>query len=325
VFSAQFQGRHSVVRQVQPRRHRNWRRDDVVESEWRQRNHDAWWPVAVLDVPRITCIAPTQDHRARTHGGDVADGGVIGLRIAIVTFVSPFISHESHGSFTGVLAGAVSKLDIEATTLLARPLPGPRWLTSVSLHSLSTGSLIGGRQSIIHLRTHAATSCRQYAENMATAQLSAALRRHPSEASGPSQRLPFLRSLSVIEDMLTGLPPGHPPPLPRGRGARPLRASRGRRGLARPPPPRRPSDHSRTAYGKPVWATSPRVPRHPRSRLWWPLAPPSRRLARAFGAPSPAPSPNPRTVRLSASRRHRLPSLTVRRGSNVPSRAVGSS
>ena len=29
VFSAQFQERHSVVHQVQPRRHRNWRRDDV--------------------------------------------------------------------------------------------------------------------------------------------------------------------------------------------------------------------------------------------------------------------------------------------------------
>jgi hypothetical protein len=97
--------------------------------------------------------------------------------------------------------------------------------------------LIGGRQSIIHVRTHAATSCRQHADNMPTAQLSAALRSRPSEASGPSPRLPQ----------------EHPPPLPRGRGARPLRASRGRRGLARPPPPRRPSDHPRAAYGKPVW------------------------------------------------------------------------
>jgi hypothetical protein len=44
-------------------------------------------------------------------------------------------------------------------------------------------------------------------------------------------------------------------------------------------------------------ATSPRVPRHPRSRLSWPTAPPPRRLARALAGPSPAPSPNPRTVR----------------------------
>ena len=181
--------------------------------------------------------------------------------------------------------------------------------------------LIGGRQSVIHVRTHAATSCRQHAENMATAQLSAALRRDLSDASGPSPPLPFLRSRSVIEDMVTGwlrgiLGPSHGAALP-VHFAHPV-ASR----IGSPAA-------SATSFGPSTGrlrdarlATSPRVPQHPRSRLSWPTAPPPRRLARALAGPSPAPSPNPRTVRLSASR---LPSLTARRGSNLPSRAVGSS
>ena len=83
----------------------------------------------------------------------------------------------------------------------------------------------------------------------------------------------------------------------------------GRRGWARPPPPRRPSDHPRAAYGMPVWRPRQgcrgilaRAFRGRPRRL-------PRRLARALAGPSPAPSPNPRTVRLSASR----PCLRLRR------------
>ena len=128
---------------------------------------------------------------------------MIGRGIAIVTFVPPFISNESPGPFTGVLAGAVEArhrgddVACEAVTGTPTAVIGQ---PSLVVHRM----LIGGRQNVIHVRTHAATSCRQHAENMATAQLSAALRHHLSEASGPSPPLPFLRSRSVIEDMLTG-------------------------------------------------------------------------------------------------------------------------
>ncbi len=212
---------------------------------------------------------------------------------------------------------------LEATTWLARPSPGPRRLSSVSLHSLSTGcSSVAARASSTFGRA-----------------------RRPRVANTPrtSQRLsvrcsppPSLRRVRTVPAAAFSafavshrghahrLAQGHPRPLPRGRAARPLRASRGVEDwLAR-----RLRDVLRIIHGLPTGclrdarlATSPRVPRHPRSRLSWPTAPPPRRLARALAGPSPAPSPNPRTVRLSASR---LPSLTARRGSNLPSRAVGS-
>src|ERR1019366_2726215 len=215
-----------------------------------------------------------------------------------------------------------SKVDIEATTLLARPSPGPRRLTSGQPLLVGHRILTGGRQSILHVRTHAATSCRQHAENIATAQLSAALRRHPSEASGPSPRLPFSAFVVSHRGHAHRLPQGHPPPFHAAavpvHFAHPVGLedwlARCLRDVLR-------IIHG-AAYGKPVWRPRPRVPRHPRSRLPWPAALPSRRLARALAGPSPAPAPDPRTVRLSASR---LLSLTARRGSNVPSRAVGSS
>ena len=114
---------------------------------------------------------------------------------------------------------------------------------------------------------------------------------------------------------------GHPRPLPRGCAARPLRASRGVEDwLAR-----RLRDVLRIIHGLPTGcpfgdlakgaAASSLAPFvADRAASAAPRACPRRTFARA--------SPNPRTVRLSASR---LPSLTARRGSNLPSRAVGSS
>ena len=217
-----------------------------------------------------------------------------------------------------------SKLDIEATTWLARPSPGPRRLSSVRLHSLSTGcSSVAARASSTFGRTRRP----RVANTPRTWQrlsLSAALRRDLSDASGPSPPLPFLRSRSVIEDMVTGWLRGHPRLPPTGsRAARPLRASRGVEDWLARRLRKRSFGPSTGRLRDARLATSPRVPQHPRSRLSWSTAPPPRRLARALAGPSPArprAKPSDRSlVCISAAFAYGAP------GSNLPSRAVGSS
>ena len=91
-----------------------------------------------------------------------------------------------------------------------------------------------------------------------------------------------------------------------------------RREFAPRPPPRRPSHRPRAGCEKAVLAPPIEGASASSPAPSWPLALPSRRLARAFAGPSPAPSPDPRTVPL-------LHLGCLRRGSNLPSRVVGSS
>jgi len=150
----------------------------------------------------------------------------IGLGVAVVAFVLSVHLQGVPGSFTDVLAVARSKLDIEATTLLARSSPASRPLTSGCRHSLSAGSLpVAARASTTFGRAWRRrgrdATCLGVA-NMPRAwqRLSCprspppTVPRHPDQPRGATKPLP--RSLAAIANMLTGSLRANPPLRQRG-------------------------------------------------------------------------------------------------------------
>jgi hypothetical protein len=153
------------------------------------RSRDGPYPIAFFGVRRMTCMSPSQEHRDRTSGGDVAHGVVIGLAVAIVTFASPFISKESPLMMhrrplrrgrrtTSRRRPAFEEVTRTPTVDIGSP--------SLSVYRILTG----GRKSIIHLLMHRGdvaagqrnqSWCRPHAENIATAQLRSAARREPRQ------------------------------------------------------------------------------------------------------------------------------------------------
>ncbi len=190
-----------------------------------------------------------------------------------------------------VLAGR-SKLT-EATTWLARPSPGP-WRCRSVLHCCPL-MLIGGCQSVIHAWTHAATS--SPTRPAQRQRLREVVRCSPPRfRTRPDRpRALFLRSRSVIEDMVTGWLRGILGPSHGGRAARPLFAAS--RGVEDCPPAASATsfDHPMAAWRMPVWrprqgcrsilarAFRGRLRRSPPAA---PRACPRRTFARALAKPS---------------------------------------
>jgi hypothetical protein len=163
-MSRQLQERHSFIfHRVHPGGIETWRRDDVVASERRHRNRDGPYPTVFFGVPPMTCRSPSQEHRDRTRGGDVAEGGVIGFGVTIVTFVSPFISKES----PRIMHRRPLRGGRRSTTrrrLACRTVTGTPTVDIGSPSLIVNRILTGGRQRIIHVPASVSSTCREHGD-----------------------------------------------------------------------------------------------------------------------------------------------------------------
>ena len=289
-----------------PARLENPSRRPTSHAKSGHRSHDAWYPVAALDVPRprlrVAYARPTQLER--------------------MAVMSPTRRDRSWDRHRDVRLSV--HLQRVPRTIHRRPRRGGRSSTSRRQRGLRGRHRDpdGCHRSAVAARASSSTFGRTRRPRVANTPrtwqrlscplLSAGI--SPTRPDRP-RRCSFLRSRS--KSSRTCSPAGSRASSAPSTGLRCPSTSRisWRRGLAR-----RLRRLRNVFFGSstgclcrrcPFGMTSPRVPSgtHPRPRLSWLLAPPPRRLARAFAGPSPAPSPNPRTVRLSASR---LPSLTAR-------------